>query len=344
MKKKVIWAIVSLLLAFLSIIAVIGQADSISIEELIGDVKNANPFWLTMAICAMLGFIVFEGEAIRSILKHVGYKRHHLDGFVYAAADVYFSAITPSASGGQPASAYFMMRSAVPASVATATLILNLIMYTLSIVTVGAICAILAPNLFLNFNIISRLLIIFGYSIIIIFASSFCLLLFKRSLLEAIIKKIFRFLSHLKLLKNVDEKIEKLEVTMDQYKSCVDEMRKHKRVFISSYLFNLAQRLSQLLVPVFLYLAAGGEKTKAFDVYAVQTYVSIGANCMPVPGGMGVTDYLMIDGFRGLLENDFAVKLELMSRSLSFYICVLISFITVIIGYSFCKRKANKGE
>ena len=54
---------------------------------------------------------LFEGEALREIVFHMGYPTKHKDAFVYSAADIYFSAITPSASGGQPASAFFMIKT-----------------------------------------------------------------------------------------------------------------------------------------------------------------------------------------------------------------------------------------
>ncbi|MFR2128888.1 MAG: hypothetical protein ACLS4M_06675 [Eubacterium ventriosum] len=42
-----------------------------------------------------------------------GYKRPFRKCLVYSSSDIYFSAITPSATGGQPASAYFMMKDKV---------------------------------------------------------------------------------------------------------------------------------------------------------------------------------------------------------------------------------------
>ncbi len=60
--------------------------------------------YFPVSVCLALSF--FEGEALREIVFHMGYPTKHKDAFVYSAADIYFSAITPSASGGQPASAF----------------------------------------------------------------------------------------------------------------------------------------------------------------------------------------------------------------------------------------------
>lgn len=59
---------------------------------------------------------------------------------------------------------------------------------------------------------------------------------------------------------------------------------------------------------------------------------------------MGVTDYLMLDGFRGLMSDANAAKLEMLSRGMSFYICVIIYGITCAIGYVINKRNGRKGK
>ena len=72
------------------------------------------------------------------------------------------------------------------------------------------------------------------------------------------------------------------------------------------------------------YLAMGGRGRLAGSIFAMQSYVVIGSNCVPIPGAMGVADYLMLDGFENFLPADLVVSMELLSRSLSFYICVLL--------------------
>ena len=88
----------------------------------------------------MLGFILFEGFALVVLRRAFGYRRGVWSGYIYSASDIYFSAITPSATGGQPASAYFMIKDGVPGMVVTVTLVANLFMYTLSIIAIGFVC------------------------------------------------------------------------------------------------------------------------------------------------------------------------------------------------------------
>ena len=137
LKRKALWTIVALAMAVLSVWAVASQTKTLTEGSVIRDLKRMDSFWTACGALAMIGFIWFEGEAIRSILKGLGIKTSMSRGFLYSAGDVYFSAITPSASGGQPASAFFMMNDGVSGAVTTAVLIMNLVFYTEALLTSG---------------------------------------------------------------------------------------------------------------------------------------------------------------------------------------------------------------
>ena len=82
-----------------------------------------------------------------AICRALGYRRSVGQGVLYSAADIYFSAITPSATGGQPASAVLMMRSGIPAAPTAVALLINLVLYTLSILLMAAAGLALHPEI-----------------------------------------------------------------------------------------------------------------------------------------------------------------------------------------------------
>ena len=118
--------------------------------------------WLALAFASMAGFIVFEAFAIMTLVRAFGYKKNVLQGISYSTSDIYVSAITPSATGGQPASAYFMMKDGIPGSVVTVVLLANLVLYTFSIILIGSSSIFFSPALFAEFSPLSKILIIAG--------------------------------------------------------------------------------------------------------------------------------------------------------------------------------------
>jgi uncharacterized membrane protein YbhN (UPF0104 family) len=94
---------------------------------------------------------------------------------------------------------------------------------------------------------------------------------------------------------------------------------------------------------VFVYIATTGcSFWQATDVFFIQGYTVLGSSCIPIPGAIGVSDYLMLDGFSTIMSEAQAVNLELLSRSLSFYLCVFICGISVLIRYFTIKKRGKK--
>lgn len=339
-KKKLIWAIVSLAIAALSIWAVISQSAQFSFAEFGQFIEQSNKWWLFAAFLCMFGFIWFEGIAISRISGALGHKRKYIRGTVYGAADVYFSAITPSASGGQPASAYFMMRDGIPGTATTVTLLVNLIMYTIALLFLGIIFTVFRFDIVVEMSLISKILIIVGVVVLIFFATIFYLLLKKAKLLYSICDKLLKFFTKIHLLKHGDKTRAKLNATMEEYQECAREIHGKKRMLLEALFWNIMQRISQFGVAFFVFLARGEGIKKAWDVFGTQCFVSLGSNCVPIPGSMGVADYLMLDGYANIVGGD-ATNMELLCRSMSFYGCIILSGLIVICAFVFTKKKGK---
>lgn len=336
--KKIIGFIIVFILALITIYTVF-RGSGISLKELMVSLKKASWGGIVLAAVSMLGFIYFEGEALRVLVRHMGYPAKRGHGFVYSAADVYFSAITPSASGGQPASAYFMLKDGIPGTVVMTALLLNLVMYTLAILTIGAVDILIFHNIFLNFSIVCRVLIIAGCLALAGLGIIFYLLLRKQALIKSVgmgVVRLLRLLHCRHLARRIERK---LETSLEKYSSCVEVVMNGRKMLLKVYILNLLQRLSQIVVTLFSFMALHGNIKKIPHLLATQIYVVLGSNCVPIPGGIGVTDYLMLKGYGQLMNKDAAFQLEMLSRGISFYVCIFVSLIAVIIGYIAFKRK-----
>ena len=169
------------------------------------------------------------------------------------------------------------------------------------------------------------------------------MLLKKGSLLHRICNGCLRALCALRILRHREEKQKKLDDYMEKYKQYSSAITGHKKSMTLCFLFNLIQRASQIAVTMFVFAATSGRSfLECLDLWFWQGYVVLGSNCIPVPGAMGVSDYLMLDGFNNIMEQSEAVNLELLSRSVSFYSCVFICGIAVVVQYCINKRRAKK--
>ena len=299
LKNKLAWSGVFVAIAGLTIWAIVSQAD-FSLAEFTSFLKSMNPWWLLAAFGAMFGFIFFEGWALVTIIRSFGYRKNLGHGLVYASGDIYFSAITPSATGGQPASAFFMMKDKIPGAIVTVALIVNLIMYTFAILIIGLVAFLLRPRIFLGFSLAAKVLILIGIVAMIGLGIFFLFILFKSSILHKLGNGGLNLLAKLRLIRNLDRKKAKLAKAILSYSNAVSHLGDKRSMLVKTLILNVAQRASTISVALFVFLAAGGALSSAVDVWVSECMVIIGSNIVPIPGAMGVSDYLLIEAFNAL--------------------------------------------
>ena len=341
-KKRFLWSFLFLVLAALSVWAVTSQAKDFSPRRFLEYVEHNNPWWLGAAFVAMLAYISFSAMMVYCLLKDFGYRRSPLKCVSYTAADLYFSAITPSATGGQPMEGYFMIKDGVPAMITTVVLLTYILLYTLSILIIGLVCLVLVPSSFLAFGTVSRIFIGVGAVIQLALAVLYGMLLWNKNLLRKVLDWALRVLGKLRIIRNVEGRRKKLQANMEQYAAATELLKGRRKLLVKTLLLNLAHRISQILVTVFCFLAGGGPPHLAPKLFAMQSNVVIGSCCIPIPGSMGVTDLLMLDGFSSLMNEDQAANLELLSRFISFYICVLLCGVIVLITYAIMRLRKKR--
>ena len=120
-RRQLLWSVIAIAIAAVTVWAVFSKSRTMTFAELFEILREADPKWLALSVLSMFGFIFFEGEAVLTLCRGLGYGRSHLRGLVYSAGDVYFSAITPSASGLVAMMLLGVFQSILLASAPTAT-------------------------------------------------------------------------------------------------------------------------------------------------------------------------------------------------------------------------------
>ncbi len=344
LKSKLIWSVVFVAIAALTIWAITSQ-EGFTLTGFISFLGSLHPGWLICAFLGTAGFIAFEALAIMTIIKSFGYKRPFRKGIIYSTSDIYFSAITPSASGGQPASAFFMIKDGIPGSMTTVALIVNLVMYSFAIVIIGIVSILLKPSIFLNFPLAGQIFIGLGAVLLIGLALFFLLILYKSHILLKIGNALLTLLAKMHIIRNLEGKKERLQCAICEYNSHVAHLKGKGWMLVRALIFNVLQRSSLISVCLFTFLAAGGDPSLSVDVWVSQCLVVIGTNMIPIPGAMGISDIMLIWAFTGIgLTEAGAMNLNLASRGISFYFSVVIcglSMIARLISYKVGAKMAE---
>ncbi len=321
LKKNLLWIVLLAAISAITIKIVTGCSKGFSWGRFACFLKSADTAWMLLAALCAFGFIYFEGLGLQCTCRFLGHGFSAGKGILFSATDIFFSAITPSATGGQPAALIFMMKYGIPAAVSAIALLLNLVMYTVSILLISAVCCAVHPDILLRMALVPKLFIAFGIVVQIAFIVLFVLCIFNERLILGVCRWGLRLLCRMHIYKSYDEQYDKLLAMVKQYKECGALLRRETGLLVKVFLCNLAQRLSVILVSVCVFLAVGGRAADAFKAFSVQALAVLGSNAVPVPGAVGVADYILLSGFKQLVPDP--VGLELLSRGVSFYSTIL---------------------
>ena len=341
-RKKMLWTIVLVAIIALTVWAITSQ-DGFSFKVFWNYLKNLHPGWLIAAIAAVAATILFEALAIMTIIKSFGHRRKLSQGLMYSTSDLYFSAITPSATGGQPASAYFMMKDGISGTLSTVALLVNILMYNIAIIVICLVTFLIKPSVVFQLSTLSHVLIIVGAVCLSSLALFTLLILYKSHIIRKVGAFFIKLLHKMHIIKDVDGKLTKLDCMIKSYNGHVAHLKGKVWMMVKVLIFNILQRASLIAVTLFVFLASGGAAETAYDVWSSQCMVVLGTNILPIPGAVGVSDYLLIDSFEAIgFTEAGAMNLSLLSRTISFYLCVAICGASLIVKVISDKMKLKR--
>lgn len=341
-KKMIINIAVLFALIGLTFYMIFYNNDGFSLESVgkfVADIKL--PFLIGAFLCMIMN-IGFKGMSIGLLSRTMGYKKSILKNYSYASADVYFSAITPSATGGQPASAYYMVKDGIPISHTTAILSVNLLMYTASLIVLAVITFILRPNLFLNIDSwIVKVCIIVGLLVQLLFLSVYVMIMVSEKLVISIARKLVSLLAFLHILKHKERYISRIDASVHRFKNSVLLLAKDKRAFIGSFLLNFAERLVYISIGVLVFYGAlynipslAGVQIDVIDIYALEAYCWFGAYCVPLPGAVGASEAIFNNVFSMVISNSVLLSATMVTtRGINFYISFIFAGLVTLINH-----------
>lgn len=215
-KKKAVFNILFLLLVFgLTVYGVFRGED---LESMMHSIRQAQWQWLVPGVALVLFFIWSESIIIWYMMKSYGTRLKKRSCFLFSSVGFFFSCITPSASGGQPMQIYYMKKEKIPIPVSTVVLMIVTITYKLVLVVIGIGILIFGQG-FLHRYLEGILPVYYlGLGLNVFCVVFMTVLVFHPVLTKEILKKGVHLLEKLRLMKHKEERLEKLDASMDTYR------------------------------------------------------------------------------------------------------------------------------
>ena len=336
-KKYVFYALFFLFLIFATYFFVFKKY---SLEELINSLQYCNPLYIVLGILAMFSWAFFESLYLKRLLGKLGYKVPWYNAFGYVATETYFSAITPSSMGGQPVMMMEMSRDGIPYRVNSVVILLNTLIYKIALLTLATIGFILYKDILLSFGGWFYWLVVLGYVTTVLVVILFIVLVYSKRVMYILLKASLWLMKKVHY-KNAEAKEKELNEVIKEYQDVADFTRRHPGVLVESYFILLMQRLSILVVSYFIYCSFGLHEHSVLLLIAFQACVCLGSDFMPFPGGVVVSENLLLLANEYLYGRSLAASGMVLLRSISFYGVVILSIIIYLL-FHFRKKDEVK--
>lgn len=321
LKKKSLWlGAVSLLILGGATVYVIYK--ELNGQDISGTLKNADPLWVLAGIAAMALYAIADGINLKRCLDLAGYDISFAQMMKYAFAGFFFSSITPSSTGGQPAQIYFMTRDRLKISHSAFTLMCALLSFQCAAVVLGLTGVIFSHGDL--FRLQGRFAFVFpvGFAVnvaIIIFL--LCVLFTKR--MAGFFARLGLALIKIRGMKPGDRF--KFLRSFASYRKTAALLKKNKSVFFKMLLTSFIQLILFHSVTFFCSRAVGCTDLDWFTVVRTQSALFISVSSLPLPGAAGVTEYGYALFYSGMISEGLLGSVMLLSRFCAFVLPLIAS-------------------
>lgn len=301
-----------------------------------GDVR----LWV-LGVLVVIIFIECESVIIHYMLRTLGENVKLTHCFLYSFVGFFFSLITPSATGGQPAQLYFMKKDKLSLTVSTLVLMIVTITYKLVLVVIGLFVFIVRPSKIMKYLLPVKGWCYLGIVLNVICVAFMLLLVFHPSLAKNICvfcinaaDKVISLVSKKRRFGDKKKKyLDKINTSMEKYRQVAEYFGNHKFVIWNVFLITFVQRVLLFAVTYIVFISFSIRSFDAFTIITLQGMISVAVDMLPLPGGLGISEKLFRDIFTGICGSDYTLPVMIVSRGLTYYTQLLISAVMTGVAY-----------
>ncbi|MCI6272786.1 MAG: flippase-like domain-containing protein [Erysipelotrichaceae bacterium] len=305
-----------------------------SFSDVVKILSNANIYWVlsTIIISIFIQFVIGEGLFLLTKLSNPHYTRR--DGAINAFVASFFHGITPSASGGQFAQVYIFKKQGVGLSDSASVLWMDFIIYQSTMIALVLFLIIIRFAYFkANFSDLFYLVIVGFLVNSAVIIGLWALVKFPR-VYRFITTKGIKLAFKLKIIKNQNEALEKLNLQLNRFEKETKRLKEHKLLILKVVIVNLFRLLLYYSLPYFCAKALNLEVNFGLliDIIALSSYVSMINAFIPIPGASGGTEATFMYLFSHIFGGVTTSGLMILWRFVTYYLIMLIGGVVFIIA------------
>lgn len=329
-----------LFIFILMLITVVVIIKEYSVEEIREAVTGIHPFYLLAGIGLMFLYVGCQGMNFYLIMERLGKTVQYKNCIEYACIGNYFGAITPGASGGQPAQMYYMNKDRIHLDLSAITIFYMVFVSQIVIIVMGGVFTALCFPIVSKFAHWFIYLLIAGALVMLGLVIILSALMFSRRIIPFLFHLGFRLLEKTLLIKKPDAMKTRLEQAILSYRVKSGIILKHPDLFVQVFLVTVLQWLAYCMVSYLVYLSFGYRDYGVLDLMTGQSLINIAVAAVPLPGSVGVAEKAILNVFGQFYPQKDLPSAMILSRIINFYLPLLINFLVYLFAHHRMMKEA----
>lgn len=287
---------------------------------------------LLLGLPMMVVFICCEAKATHAILRALGCPQPFKRCAYYSSVGFFFSTITPSATGGQPAQVLAMSKDGTPAASGALDMLLVTIGYNTAAMIWGISALFAAGNLTERLGGQVGLLLGLGLAVFALLDVAMFLFLFlpgpTRRLMYgciALASKVCPALDKAGLEAKADEHLR-------EYRRGADLICRAPALLFQVVGLSTVQLACSYAMPYVAYRAFGLTGFSLWEVMALQALCSIAVGYLPLPGSAGAAENVFLRSFLLVFGGTLVAPAMILTRTLNCYLVLAVTAVIWAVG------------
>ncbi len=336
-KKVTIFNFILIVVIFVGLLIYMINVDGI--DNIIEVLQKVDYRWVLLGVGCL--FIHWTCEAIT---LHIPIKKMYKDqkftnSIKVSMIGLLFNNITPFSSGGQPMQAYELTKTGKRVSDSLSAMAIKFIITQTALVITTLIVIVIEFNFFKNLMQDYIWVAIVGFSVNIVAIILVMLAGINKRFITIFTNPIIKFLGKIHILKHPDEKIEKLDKSIDNFAKQFKFMRSEKKMVLQMFITSVIQSLAYYSITYMVYRAFGNYGITFWQIIPTQAFLLLIMTFIPTPGsGLGAEGgfYLL---FNSIFKEGTINMSILFWRMYTFYLPILVGTLFLI---PIKRKKDNK--
>lgn len=312
-----------LLILTLAVVLYIGFSGN-DMSDLLAALWKLTPAYLVACLACWVLYVLFGTLALHHFLHMQGQRVKLRQSLHASMTGIYYSNITPGATGGQPMEMYRLSKCGVPIGISGSAMAVKFVFFQGVLLVLGTVLW-LAHIPFVRSQAAGRMwFVVLGYIANFFTIGMVILMAISKRAVRWVIDRCIAVGVRLHLCKSPDAARQKWENHCQCFLESVQLMMRHPKDMVIQCLIALGQLLSLMLVILAVYHALGLRGVSTGELLTMGVLLYIGASYVPLPGASGAQEGGFASLFQGIFPDAQLFVALLIWRFSTYYLSVLV--------------------